>query len=100
MDEFRVRIVNVRRKTSAQILLGMIERFLVRHDMRPTNFGIWATGDRTLVHDLRRGRIPTMRTADKARLFMARYQPELVQHKPRRMRKLRLFTAEPHLFRH
>ena len=59
--------------SSTQKLLAEIERFLKRHDMRATNFGIWARGDWHLVRKLRAGRVPSLETADRVREWMRQY---------------------------
>ena len=47
-----------------------VEEFLERSGFKPTEFGRQAVGDPTLVMDLRRGRSPTLATADRILCFI------------------------------
>lgn len=50
-----------------------IERFLRKHDMRPTTLGLSAINDAKLVSNLRLGKDVTTRTMDRVRAFMSSY---------------------------
>jgi hypothetical protein len=52
-------------QSSQQELLERIERYLIRHKMAPTTFGVEVMRDRHLVRRLRAGRSITLRTADR-----------------------------------
>jgi hypothetical protein len=47
-----------------------VEAFLERSDFKPTEFGRQAVGDPSLVLNLRRGRSPTLITADRILAFI------------------------------
>ena len=47
-----------------------VEAFLERSDFKPTEFGRQAVGDPSLVLNLRRGRSPTLVTADRILAFI------------------------------
>lgn len=51
-------------------VLGQIERFLRRTQMPPTKFGRLAAKDPRLVLDMRRGREPGARMAQRIAVFM------------------------------
>jgi len=57
---------------TARELLAEIERFLHRHDMNPTTFGIDCMNDGNYLSRLRRGRTPTLQTIDKVRAYIKR----------------------------
>lgn len=99
MQPFRIKIVNVRRKTSSQQLLALIDRFLTRYKIAPTTFGA-EFGERGLVARLRRGSNMRMDTADRIRLYIATYRPEQTPPKKKRGPKPRVFVAAPHAVRH
>jgi hypothetical protein len=48
-----------------------VEAFLTTSGFKPTEFGRQATGDPSFVLSLRRGRSPTLVTADKVLAFIA-----------------------------
>lgn len=52
-------------------LLAEIEAFRARRGITATEFGILALNDGKFVGDLNRGRIPSLRTIDKVRDFIA-----------------------------
>jgi hypothetical protein len=56
--------------TAAQ-LLEKIEAFLVEHDVSPSRFGREATGESSLVFDLREGRSMTLKSVEKVAKYMA-----------------------------
>ena len=51
-------------------ILVEIDRFLRRSGMSPTRFGLLAMRDRSLVHDLRRGRELRPETKERIAAFM------------------------------
>jgi hypothetical protein len=51
-----------------------VEAFLAAHRFKPTEFGRQAVGDPSFVLNLRRGRSPTLATADKVVSFMASFE--------------------------
>lgn len=52
-------------------MIAAIERFLERHqDMAPTRFGREATGEPQLLESLRKGRSPSLDTANRIAAFM------------------------------
>lgn len=55
-------------------LLRAIEKFLRRHAMPPTVFGVSAANDRRLVFDMRRGREPGERLRKNIEHFMNTYE--------------------------
>jgi hypothetical protein len=57
-------------------LLSDIEAFLATHNMAPSRFGQDALSDRHFVRNLREGRRVWPETEQKARRFMATYNPQ------------------------
>jgi hypothetical protein len=51
-----------------------VEAFITAHAFKPTEFGRQAVGDPSFVLNLRRGRSPTLATADKVLSFMAEFE--------------------------
>jgi predicted transcriptional regulator len=51
-----------------------VEAFLKAFGFKPTEFGRQALGDPSFVMNLRRGRSPTLTTADKVLAFMASFE--------------------------
>jgi predicted transcriptional regulator len=51
-----------------------VETFIADHGFKPTEFGRQAVGDPSFVLGLRRGRSPTLATADKVLSFMAGFE--------------------------
>lgn len=54
--------------------LLLIEGFLMRHDLSPTTFGLWAMDDSRFVFDLRNGRTCLGKTMTRVRHFMDEYE--------------------------
>lgn len=54
-------------------LLANIEAFCRAHDLAPTTFGRMATGDGSLIPNLRSGRSPTLKLAGRIVEFMVSY---------------------------
>lgn len=53
--------------------LSQIEAFLAKSGMTPTRFGIEAVRDPNFVHDLRKGRVPSLKVAGDILSFMSRW---------------------------
>jgi hypothetical protein len=51
-----------------------VETFIEAHGFKPTEFGRQAVGDPSFVLSLRRGRSPTLATADKVLSFMTDFE--------------------------
>lgn len=51
-----------------------IEAFLIRSGVLPTVLGRLALGDPGFVFRLRKGRVPSLRTVDRVRQFMAQHE--------------------------
>lgn len=54
----------------ADSFLSKIETFLTESGMAPTIFGQAAVGDGNFVRDLRAGRMPSLRMADKVNAYI------------------------------
>jgi hypothetical protein len=65
--------------STQEILLAEVERFLKRHDMAPTTFGLRAVNDAKLVANLRSGLDVRTRTADRIREFMEGFDRPLAR---------------------
>jgi predicted transcriptional regulator len=57
-------------KTLTEHFHSTVEEFLERTGFKPTEFGRQAVGDPSLVLNLRRGRSPTLATADRILAFI------------------------------
>ena len=57
-------------KTLTEQFHSTVEEFLERTGFKPTEFGRQAVGDPSLVLNLRRGRSPTLVTADRILAFI------------------------------
>ena len=57
-------------KTLTEHFHSTVETFLERTGFKPTEFGRQAVGDPSLVLNLRRGRSPTLATADRILAFI------------------------------
>jgi predicted transcriptional regulator len=57
-------------KTLTEQFHSTVEEFLERAGFKPTEFGRQAVGDPSLVLNLRRGRSPTLATADRILTFI------------------------------
>ncbi len=57
-------------KTLTEHFHSTVEAFLKRSGFKPTEFGRQAVGDPSLVLNLRRGRSPTLATADRILAFI------------------------------
>lgn len=63
-------------RTISEQFLARIEAFLARTGTKPTEFGRMALGDPAFVLNLRRGRSPTLATADKILSYMDKLDTE------------------------
>ena len=63
-------------RTISEQFLARIEAFLARTGTKPSEFGRMALGDRAFVLNLRRGRSPTLATADKILSYMDKLAAE------------------------
>jgi hypothetical protein len=61
-------------KTLTEQFLDAIEGYLARTGTKPSKFGRQAAGDPSLVLSLRRGRSPTLATADRILAFIQRQE--------------------------
>jgi len=61
-----------------------VEAFIESHGFKPTEFGRQAVGDPSFVLNLRRGRSPTLATADKVLTFMTGFETSDRKRQPRR----------------
>ncbi len=59
-----------------------VETFLHSTQMKPTDFGREAVGDPSFITHLRRGRSPSLATADKVRAFIRRLETEQAKRRP------------------
>lgn len=58
-------------RTISEQFLARVEGFIEASGFKPSEFGRQALGDPTFVLNLRRGRSPTLATADKVMAFIA-----------------------------
>ncbi len=70
----------------APLTLNTILRFCEDNSMAPTRFGREAVGDPRLVIDMRNGREPTPRVAERVRAFIAGEAVPAPKPKPRQSR--------------
>lgn len=63
-------------RTFREQFVERVEAFLARSGMRPTDFGREALGDPSFITHLRRGRSPSLDTADRVTAFIARLEAE------------------------
>lgn len=64
---------------TTQELVDAIDAFLKRHDMRPSRFGRAATGEPQLIDSLRRGRSPSLDTANRIAAFMVGFDADVAK---------------------
>ena len=78
-------------KTLEEQFHGRLSAFLRRTGLRPTTFGMKALGDPNLIRQIRAGRSPSLRTADRVLDFMAAYERDprakRIPSRPRRNRR-------------
>ncbi len=63
-------------RTISEQFLSRVEAFLRASGLKPSEFGRQSVGDPNLVLNLRRGRSPTLATADKVLAFIERLEAE------------------------
>lgn len=61
-------------RTFREQFVERVEAFLARSGMRPTDFGREALGDPSFITHLRRGRSPSLDTADRVTAFIDRLE--------------------------
>ncbi|GGC63795.1 hypothetical protein GCM10011504_47510 [Siccirubricoccus deserti] len=71
-------------RTLSEQFLAEVEAFLAASRMKPTDFGREAVGDPSFITHLRRGRSPSLATADKVRVFIRRLEAEAAGRRARR----------------
>jgi len=72
-------------RTISKHFLAEVEAFLKRTGIKPSEFGRQAVGDSAFVLNLRRGRSPTLATADKVLAYIARIEAEDAARKAKRI---------------
>ena len=75
-------------KTLTEQFHREVEAFLERSDFKPTEFGRQAVGDPSLVLNLRRGRSPTLVTADRILAFIRATDSMSKRRRPQAGKKL------------
>jgi len=63
-------------RTISEQFLSRVEDFLASSGLKPSEFGRQAVGDPSLIVNLRRGRSPTLATADRILSFIERVEAE------------------------
>ena len=63
-------------RTISEQFVSRVEAFLEAHRFKPSEFGRQAIGDPSFIVNLRRGRSPTLATADKVLAFIDRLEAE------------------------
>lgn len=63
-------------RTLSEQFLARVEAFLKASGVKPSELGRQSVGDPTFVVNLRRGRSPTLATADRVLAFIARLETE------------------------
>lgn len=63
-------------RTFREQFVERVEAFLARSGMRPTDFGRESLGDPSFITHLRRGRSPSLDTADRVNAFIERLESE------------------------
>lgn len=71
-------------RTYSELFQAEVEAFLAASRMKPTDFGREAIGDPGFITHLRRGRSPSLATADKVRAFILRLESEAKDRQARR----------------
>ena len=71
-------------RTYSEQFLAEVEAFLAASRMKPTDFGREAVGDPSFITHLRRGRSPSLATADKVHAFIHRLEAESAGRTARR----------------
>ena len=63
-------------RTISEQFLDRVEAFLTASGLKPSEFGRQSVGDPSFVVNLRRGRSPTLATADKVVAFIGRWEAD------------------------
>ena len=71
-------------RTYSELFLARVEAFLAASGLRATDFGREAVGDPSFITHLRRGRSPSLATADKVVAFIERLEAKATQRGPNR----------------
>lgn len=71
-------------RTISEQFLARVEGFIEASGFKPSEFGRQALGDPTFVLNLRRGRSPTLATADKVMAFIAAVEAAELGRRPKR----------------
>jgi len=74
-------------RTISEHFLGRVEAFLAETGTKPSEFGRAAVGDASFVLNLRRGRSPTLATADKVLLHIEKLEKEEANRKLNRKQR-------------
>lgn len=72
--------------TYSEQFLAHVEAFLASSRMRATDFGREAVGDPSFITHLRRGRSPSLATADRVQAFIDRLEAEAALRRTARPR--------------
>ena len=67
-------------ETLTQLFQSRVAAFLERTGLKPSTFGLLATGDPNLIRQLHRGRSPTLALADRILAFMDAYDQARADH--------------------
>jgi predicted transcriptional regulator len=62
--------------TKEELFVAEVEAFLKATGFKPIEFGAQAVGDPFFIGKLRRGRSPTLKTADRVTAFIRRFEEE------------------------
>ena len=71
-------------RTLSEQFTGQVEAFLEASGLKVSEFGRQSVGDPNFVLHLRRGRSPTLATADKVLAFIARLESEAAERRNNR----------------
>ena len=63
-------------RTISEQFLDRVEAFLEASGLKPSEFGRQSVGDPSFVVNLRRGRSPTLATADRVISFISRWEAD------------------------
>jgi hypothetical protein len=74
-------------RTMSEHFLARVEAFLVATGTKPSVFGQYAVGDSAFLLNLRRGRSPTLATADKVLAYIDKLELEAARKPPNRKHK-------------
>ena len=74
-------------RTMSEHFLARVEAFLVATGTKPSVFGQYAVGDSAFLLNLRRGRSPTLATADKVLAYIDKLELEAARRHTNRKPK-------------